>query len=80
MPQNITEIIREIAEKSMPSIVVGYIQSVSPLRVVLVEDMNISLSAQSVIVPSNKYPLRAGEQWYLLSVYGNKIYYFLDRV
>ena len=80
MTQNIIEIIRAIAEKRMPSIVVGYIQSVSTLRVVLVEDMNISLSAQSVIVPSNKYPLRAGEQWYLLSVYGNKIYYFLDRV
>lgn len=80
MANNITEIIRYIAEQSMPCIVVGYIQETEPLQVVLVDDMNITLSDQSVIIPSEKLPLKAGEQWYLLSVYSNKIYYFLDKV
>lgn len=52
MAQNITEIIRAIAEQSMPHIVIGYIQTVEPLEVILIDDINISLSDQSVIVPS----------------------------
>ena len=49
MAQNITEIIRAIAEQSMPHIVIGYIQTVEPLEVILIDDINISLSDQSVI-------------------------------
>ena len=79
MAQNITEIIRAIAEENMPGIAVGYVKSVDPLEIILIDDMNISLSDQSVIIPSEKKPA-AGEQWYLLSVFRNKIYYFLDRV
>lgn len=79
MANNITEIIRFIAEQNMPCIVVGYIQNTDPLQVVLVDDMNITLSDQSAIIPSGKHPQK-GEQWYLLSVYSNKIYYFLDKV
>ena len=48
MAQNITEIIRAIAEQSMPHIVIGYIQTVEPLEVILIDDINISLSDQSV--------------------------------
>lgn len=80
MAQNITEIIRAIAEQSMPHIVIGYIQTVEPLEVILIDDINISLSDQSVIVPSGKHPLQAGDQWYLLAVNRNKIYYFLDKI
>ena len=80
MAQNITEIIRAIAEQSMPDIVIGYIQTVEPLEVILIDDINISLSDQSVIVPSGKQPLQAGDQWYLLAVNRNKIYYFLDKI
>ena len=43
MAQNITEIIRAIAEQSMPHIVIGYIQTVEPLEVILIDDINISL-------------------------------------
>ena len=39
-----------------------------------------SLSDQSVIVPSGKQPLQAGDKWYLLAVNRNKIYYFLDKI
>lgn len=80
MAQNITEIIRTIAEQSMPHIVIGYIQTVEPLEVILIDDINISLSDQSVIVPSGKQPLQAGDKWYLLAVNRNKIYYFLDKI
>lgn len=80
MAQNITDIIREIAEQSMPNIVIGYIQEVEPLQVVLVDDINITLSAQSVIIPSDKLPVEAGQQWYMLAVNRNKLYYFLDKI
>lgn len=80
MALNITEIIREIAEQSMPTITIGYIQSIEPLEVILIDDINISLSDQSVVIPSGKLPVEVGEQWYLLSVNRNKLYYFLDKV
>ena len=80
MAENITEIIRRIAEQNMPHIVTGYIAQIDPLEVVLMDDMNISLSEQSVIIPSGKRSLEIGDQWYLLSVNRNKIYYFLDRI
>ena len=67
MAENITEIIRKIAEQSMPHIVTGYI-------------VHISLSEQSVIIPSEKQPLQVGDQWYLLAVNRSKIYYFLDKI
>ena len=54
--------------------------AVEPLEVILIDDINISLSDQSVIVPSGKQPLQAGDQWYLLAVNRNKIYYFLDKI
>lgn len=56
------------------------LEDVEPLEVILIDDINISLSDQSVIVPSGKQPLQAGDQWYLLAVNRNKIYYFLDKI
>lgn len=80
MPKNITEIFREIAEKSMPNIVSGIVIEENPIRVMLVDDNNIRLSSQSLIVPSDKVPLKQGEEIYMLAVNQNKIYYVLDRV
>lgn len=79
MANNISEVIRMIAQRDMPYIAVGYISSVSPLQVVLMDDMNVSLSEQSVIIPSRRH-IREGDKWYLLAVNRGKIYYFLDRV
>lgn len=79
MANNISEVIRMIAQRDMPHIAVGYISSVSPLQVVLMDDMNVSLSEQSVIIPSRRH-IREGDKWYLLAVNRGKIYYFLDRV
>lgn len=80
MPKNITEIFREIAEKSMPNIVSGIVIEENPIRVMLADDNNIRLSSQSLIVPSDKAPLKQGEEIYMLAVNQNKIYYVLDRV
>jgi len=80
VPKNITEIFREIAEKSMPNIVSGIVIEENPIRVMLADDNNIRLSSQSLIVPSDKAPLKQGEEIYMLAVNQNKIYYVLDRV
>lgn len=80
MAKNLTEIIREICERSMPNIVTGEVLEVEPLRIMLTDDMNIRLSSQSLIIPSGKLPLVEGERLYLLAVNRNKIYYVLDRV
>jgi hypothetical protein len=80
MAKNITEIIRDICEKSMPSIVTGIVRDTEPLCIILTDDVNIMLSAQSLIIPSGKMPLQDGEELYLLAVNRNKIYYVLDRV
>lgn len=80
MAKNITEIIRDIAKKEMPSIVVGIVIEANPIRVMLADDTDIRLSAQSLIVPSGKVPLEVGEEIYMLATRQNKIYYVLDRV
>lgn len=80
MASNITEIIRKIVEPSLPSIVVGNVIETNPLAVVLADDANIVLSAQSLIIATDKMPLKAGESLYLLALNRNKIYYMLDRV
>lgn len=80
LSKNITEIFREIAEKAMPSIVMGIVTEANPIRVVLADDTNIRLSAQSLIVPSDKVPLEVGDEIYMLATNRNKIYYVLDRV
>ncbi|MDO4305758.1 MAG: hypothetical protein Q4C77_02910 [Eubacteriales bacterium] len=80
MAKNITEIIREICERSMPNVVTGVVTETEPLRIMLVDDMSILLSAQSLIVSSEMLPLKKGEELYLLATNRNKIYYVLNRV
>ena len=80
MGNNITDIIRQIVEPSLPSIAVGNVIETNPLTVILANDADIVLSAQSLIVASDKLPLEIGESLYLLVLNRNKIYYVLDRV
>ena len=80
MENNITDIIRQIVEPSLPSIAVGNVIETNPLTVILANDADIVLSAQSLIVASDKLPLEIGESLYLLVLNRNKIYYVLDRV
>lgn len=78
MGNNITDIIRQIVEPSLPSIAVGNVIETNPLTVILANDADIVLSAQSLIVASDKLPLEIGESLYLLVLNRNKIYY-VDR-
>ena len=80
MGNNITDIIRQIVEPSLPSIAVGNVIETNPLTVILANDADIVLSAQSLIVASDKLPLEIGERLYLSVLNRNKIYYVLDRV
>lgn len=80
MGNNITDIIRQIVEPSLPGIAVGNVIETNPLTVILANDADIVLSAQSLIVASDKLPLEIGESLYLLVLNRNKIYYVLDRV
>lgn len=80
MGNNITDIIRQIVEPGLPSIAVGNVIETNPLTVILANDADIVLSAQSLIVASDKLPLEIGESLYLLVLNRNKIYYVLDRV
>lgn len=80
MGNNITDIIRQIVEPSLPSIAVGNVIETNPLTVILANDADIVLSAQSLIVASDKLPLEIGESLYLLVLNRIKIYYVLDRV
>lgn len=76
---SIRQLIREIAEKSMPRIVIGVVTETAPLRVVLKDDIGIQLSKASLLIPGGK-TLAQGDEWYMLAVNDRKIYYVLDKV
>ncbi len=77
---SIKALIQELANKGMPSIVIGTVTNTDPVQLTLMNDMKIRLSAASLIIPSEKRPLKQGENFYLLSLNNNKIYYLLDRM
>lgn len=80
MAKSIKQLIQECAKVEMPGIDIGVVTSEDPLRVTLADDVKINLSVTSLVIPSSKQPLKKGEQLYLLSLNGNKLYYVLDRV
>ena len=77
---SITQLIKEIAQKGMPGIVIGVVQSTDPVEIIQKDDIGILLHDQSLIIPNGKLPLTVGEELYLLATSNNKIYYVLDRV
>lgn len=79
MARSIREMIRTIAEEGIPNIVLGKVTSIEPLRIVLEDDLKIMLSAQSVIASERILPIQIGDEFYMLAVNNNKIYYLLDR-
>lgn len=80
METSILQQIQTIAGKGAPTVVKGNVTSTSPLRIVLADDINIQLSESSLLIPGRLQPLRAGGQYFMLSVNNNKIYYVLDLV
>lgn len=79
-PTSLKQLFQQIANASMPQIVIGVVVSEDPLKIVLKDDIGVRLSSVSLIIPSGKKPLQKDEELYMLSVSNNKIYYVLDRV
>lgn len=80
MSTSLKELIQKITEEGMPSIVVGTVTRIDPIRITLANDTKINLSSASVIIPNRHNPIKKGEKFYLLSLSKHKIYYLLDRM
>ena len=81
MSGSLKGLIQGLSQAGVPSIVVGRVVSESPVRVVLADDEQITMSAASLVIPSGKKKLiEKGEKLYLLSFCNDKLYYVLDMV
>lgn len=60
-------------------IVTGIVTSEAPLVISLVEDIKSQYREANLFVPSDKRPLKQGEQFYLLLLNKGKSAYVLDR-
>lgn len=81
MEMSIKGAFQKMAEESAPTIEVGMVMELSPLRIQNSDEMKINLSEASVIIPSGKRSLLAvGKEFYFLAVNHGKIYYLLDEV
>ncbi|MDO4650434.1 MAG: hypothetical protein Q4B26_17485 [Eubacteriales bacterium] len=77
---SIKQVIQQCIDTEMPTIEVGVVTSADPVEMVLEDDIRITLSELSLVIPSGKRPFVLNERLYLLSLYKGKIYYVLDRV
>jgi hypothetical protein len=77
---SIKEIIQGLAQKNMPNIVIGTVTQVSPLRVTLLNDLAVNLSAASLTIPKRLKPLVLENQYYMLSFDMGNSWYMLDEV
>lgn len=79
---SIKQLIQQLVkgEMDMPTIVMGAVTDIDPLRITLVNDLNINLSAISLTIPARLKPINQGEQFYMLATNNGKSYYLLDRV
>lgn len=79
MHTSIKGMIQELAKPVAPSIAIGIVASVAPLRITLKNDLAINLSAVSVTIPSRLIPV-VGKQYYLLAFDCGNSWYLLDEV
>lgn len=80
MATSIKEMIQGLAQQSMPNIVIGTVTQDSPLRVTLLNDLAVNLSAASLTIPGRLKPLVVGRQYYMLSFDKGNSWYLLDEV
>ena len=80
MATSIKEMIQGIAMKNMPNIVIGAVTQLAPLRVTLLNDLAVNLSASSLTIPKRLKPLVLGRQYYMLSFDMGNSWYMLDEV
>lgn len=105
MAGSIKEAFQQLAQQGMPALVVGIVESTSPICVVLKNDPKIRLSYVSLVIPKRiterkvctatgdccdilngtgsrgcciPKPIEVGEEFYMLSINSNKLYYVLD--
>lgn len=77
---SIKQLIQQMIRPEMPKITTGVVAETEPLRITMVNDLAVNLSAVSLAIPGRLKPLKTGEQFYMLSTNGGKFYYLLDRV
>lgn len=77
---SIKQLIQSMISPEMPAIVTGTVTGIEPVCITLLNDLNVRLSAVSLVIPSRLKPLALGEQFYMISTNNNRTYYLLDRV
>lgn len=77
---SIKQMIQQMVKPQMPHLVTGVVVDTEPLRVTLLNDLNINLSAISLTIPGRLQPLTKGEQFHMIVFNNGKSYYLLDRV
>lgn len=79
-PTSIKGMIQGITDKGMPTVVKGVVTSVSPLKIVLKDDIGINLSEASLLYSKELLPFKQGEELFLLAINNQKLYYILGPV
>lgn len=80
METSIKGMIQKLAQQSMPNIMIGVVTQTDPIRVTLLNDMAVNLSAASLTIPGRLQPLVLEQQYYLLSFDKGNSWYILDEV
>ena len=80
MAGSIKELFQGFVLQGMPRIEKAVVAETDPIRMVLVDDPKINLSAASLIIPyGTREELQTGRRFWLLSFGNNNIFYILDR-
>ncbi len=80
MAGSLKGLIQRMAAEGMPCIEKGLVAELDPIRITLVDDFKINLSAASLIIPYGmREQFEIGRQFWLLSLNGNNIFYVLGR-
>lgn len=77
---SIKQLIQQMIKPQIPSLVTGVVIETDPLRITLLNDININLSAISLTIPGRLQPLNKGDQFHMIVYNNGKSYYLLDRM
>ena len=77
---SIKQLIQQIVQPQMPTVVEGVVLSTEPLRITMLNEMKVTVHSVSLTVPSCLQPLAVGDRLYLLTFGNGKMNYVLDRV
>ena len=80
MANSIKELIQGLSNVNQPTILIGTVTDTAPLRVTLLNDLAVNLSAASLTIPGRLRPVSEGAQYYMLSYDSGHSWYLLDEV